>query len=145
MSRLKGVSKARARSRQRPDILDAKTVAAISETVDQVHKAGRENIDRMIKRRSGLLRRRYRKQVRSRTKTGLVGYITKSARKAAFYARFVHDGTRYAEARPFHDLAVFQHEGAHRRKMRKALGLALSDAAAPSGLARTGRGKVTGV
>lgn len=145
MSRLKGVTKARARARQRPDILDQKAVAAISDTVDEVHQAGRANIDSMVKRRSGLLRRRYRKQVRKNTKTGLVGYITKSARKAAFYARFVHDGTKFATGRPFHDLAVARFEAAHRRKMRKALGQTLSGAAAPSGLARTGRGRVRGV
>lgn len=122
MSRLKGVTKARARARQRPDILDQKTQAAISDTVDEVHQAGRANIDSMVKRRSGLLRRRYRKQVRKNTKTGLVGYITKSAHRAAFYARFVHDGTKFATARPFHDLAVAQTEGAYVRRMRRALG-----------------------
>lgn len=145
MSRLKGITSARTRARQRPSILDQKAVAAISETVDEVHQAGRANIDSMVKRRSGLLRRRYRKQVRKNIKTGLVGYITKSARKAAFYARFVHDGTKFATARPFHDLAVAQFETAHRLKMRKALGQTLSSAASPSGLARTGRGRVRGV
>lgn len=122
MSRLKGATKARARARQRPDILDRQTVAAISDTVDDVHQAGRANISNMVKRRSGLLRRRYRKSVRKQTKTGKVGYITKSAQRAAFYARFVHDGTKFITARPFHDLAVAQAEGAHVRRMRRALG-----------------------
>lgn len=122
MSRLKGVAKARARARKRPDFLDQKTVAAISETVDEVHRLGRANIDSMITRRSGLLRRRYRKTVLKRTKTGKVGYFTRSAQRAAFYARFVHDGTKFATARPFHDLAVAQTEGAYFRRMRRALG-----------------------
>lgn len=122
MSRLKGAVKARARARQRPDILDRQVAAAISDTVDEVHQAGRANIDSMVKRRSGLLRRRYRKQVRRNAMTGLVGYITKSAQRAAFYARFVHDGTKFVTARPFHDLAVAQTKGAYVRRMRLALG-----------------------
>jgi hypothetical protein len=145
MSRLKGTKQARARARQRPDILDQKTVAAISDTVDEVHQAGRNNIDNMVKRRKGLLRRRYTKSVRKAKKVGLVGYITKSARRAAFYARFVHDGTKFAASRPFHDLAVAEQEGPHKRRMRSALQKTISGAASPSGLAKTGRGKVSGV
>ncbi len=145
MSRLKGVKKARARARQRPNILDQKTVSAISETVDAVYQEGRTNIDTMVTRRSGLLRRRYSKAVRKRQKLGLVGYITKSARRKAFYARFVHDGTRFAPARPFHDLAVATQEAPHSLRMRKALRQTMSTAAAPSSLAKTGRGNVRGV
>lgn len=145
MSRLKGVAGARARARARPDILDQKIVVAISETVEAVHQAGRSNIDSMVKRRSGLLRRRYRKQVRKSQKTGLVGYISKSARRAAFYARFVHDGTRYATARPFHDLAVADQQHPHSRRMKAALRRTITTAAGPSGLARNGRGRVRGV
>lgn len=122
MSQLKGVKKARARVRKLPDALDQKAVSAISDTVTEVHKAGRANIDNMVKRRSGVLRRRYMKSVRKQTKTGKVGYISKAARRAAFYARFVHDGTKLAAARPFHDLAVAETEGAYVRRMRRALG-----------------------
>lgn len=121
MSRLKGVSGARRRARRRPTVLDQKVVSAISDTVDDVHREGRLNIDAMVQRKTGLLRRKYRKYVRKQTKTGQVGYLTPSARRSAFYARFVHDGTKAAGARPFHDLAVLQHEAAHRRRMRRAL------------------------
>lgn len=121
MSRLRGVKRARANARARPDILDQLSVKAITETVDAVHQAGRANIDSMVKRRRGLLRRRYGKSVRKSQKLGMVGYVTKAARRAAFYARFVHDGTKTAASRPFHDLAVAEQDGPHNRRMRNAL------------------------
>lgn len=141
MSRVKGFKGARARARRRPDELDAHVEGAIAETVEAVHRTGRSNIDAMVKRRSGLLRRRYRKQVRGGQLAGVVGYISASARRAAFYARFVHDGTKYAAARPFHDLSVAQHAASHSRRMHRAL----RTIAGPSGLARNGRGRVRGV
>lgn len=121
MSRLRGVKRARARAKRRPDALDRLVVAAISETVDDVHQAARTNIDSMITGRSGLLRRSYRKRVRKRQKTGAVGYLTRAARKKAFYARFVHDGTKNSSAKPFHDLAVAQGAASHARRMKRAL------------------------
>ncbi len=141
MSRARGFRGARRRAKARPGLLDKVTVDAIGDTVDAVHGAGRANIAAMVKRRSGLLRRRYSKTVRKAKQTGLVGYITRSARRAAFYARFVHDGTRYTSARPFHDLAVAEQAPKHKRRMRRALSLA----AGPSSLGRNGRGRVRGV
>ena len=76
---------------------------------------------------------------------GLVGYISRVARRSAFYARFVHDGTATAEALPFHDLALAEQDAPHRRRMNKALSQVISGTAGPSTLAKTGRGKVTGV
>lgn len=130
MSGLRGITKARARARQRPDILDQKVVAAISDTVDEVHQAGRANIDSMVKRRSGLLRRNYKKSVQKSRVTGKVGLFGESADKkkgiggkpAVVYGRFIHDGTKFISARPFHQLAVARVDVAHARRMRRALG-----------------------
>jgi hypothetical protein len=144
MTRASGFKGARSRARARPDILDKQATLAITETVDVVHRTGRTNIDAMVKRRTGLLRRRYRKTVRKAQILGLVGYFTASARRAAFYARFVHDGTRYITARPFHDLAVAEYETSHSRRMRKALRQSLA-LASPSRLGRSGRGRVRGI
>ncbi|MEP4195979.1 MAG: hypothetical protein ABJL99_10130 [Aliishimia sp.] len=145
MSRLVGVKRARKRASGRNDALDRHVVSAISGTVDVVHVIGRSNIDAMVKRRSGLLRRRYSKTVRKAQMLGIVGYITPAARRSAFYARFVHDGTRYITARPFHDLAVAEAAISHSRRMRKALSSAISTSGSPSSLARNGRGKVGGI
>jgi len=145
VSRLKGVAGARRRARARADLIDDNAIEAIGETVDAVHRAGLANIDNMIKRRSGRLRRRYRKTIRKTKGQGLVGYISAAARRDAFYARFVHDGTRYILARPFHDLAVLEQDGPHSRRMRRALRKTISLAGSPSSLGRTGRGRMRGV
>ena len=141
--RVSGVSRARAKSATRVRALDVNVAKAISETVDEVHRAGLENIDAMTSKRSGRLRKWYRKSIRSKGARGLVGYLTRKARgkDGAFYARFVHDGTSKARARPFHDHAVLEVEGRHRGRMRAALARALSGKAAPGALARTGGGQ----
>lgn len=125
MSRLKGVSGARRRAQARPAILDRLATAAIAETVDAVHADGIANINAMFKRRSGRLRRLYRRKMRAKQKTGQVGYVTPYARRKAFYGRFLHDGTRDLPARPFHDMAVATHEVAHRKRMLRAHRLTL--------------------
>ena len=135
-----GYKQARANSAARVRALNVHMAQAISETVDDVHQAGRENIDAMTTQRSGRLRKWYRKSIRLKGARGLVGYLTRTARgkTGAFYARFVHDGTSKTQARPFHDHAVLEVEGKHAGRMRAALARALSGKAAPSGLARTG-------
>ena len=140
--RVSGVSRARAKSATRVRVLDIEMAKALSETVDEVHQAGLENIDAMTSRRSGRLRKWYRKSIRSKGTRGLVGYLSRKARgkEGAFYARFVHDGTSKARARPFHDHAVLEVEGRHRGRMRAALARALSRKAAPGALAKTGGG-----
>ncbi len=122
-----GFRKARAKSAARVRALDVNVAKAISETVDEVHQAGRENIDAMTTKRSGRLRKWYRKSIRSKGARGLVGYLTRKARggDGAFYARFVHDGTSKTKARPFHDHAVLEVEGKHAGRMRAALARAL--------------------
>ena len=141
--RASGFTKGRRRSASRVRALDANVLRAIEKTVDEVHQAGLENIDAMTSRRSGRLRKWYRKSIRSKGARGLVGYLTRKARgkDGAFYARFVHDGTSKAKARPFHDHAVLEVEGKHAGRMRAALARALSGKAAPGALARTGGGQ----
>ncbi|XAT57851.1 hypothetical protein GN241_11055 [Rhodobacteraceae bacterium IMCC1335] len=139
--RVSGHKQSRARSRRRSKAVDANVAAAISETVVDVHRAGVENIDAMVSKRSGRLRKFYKKSLRAKGTRGLVGYVSAKARRAAFYARFVHDGTSRQKARPFHDHAVLEFEGKHTGRMRAALRKALSGRASPSGLARTGGGR----
>lgn len=138
MSRLKGVRAARARARRRPDKLAEHALHEIKQTVDDVHSSGRQNIDATVKRRRGALRRFYSKSVKSNALTGSVGYLTRTSRRKAFYARFVHDGTKTATARPFHDQAVFEHELSHSMRMRGALKAVLNSSTSPSALGRTG-------
>ncbi|WP_216671389.1 hypothetical protein, partial [Mangrovicoccus sp. HB161399] len=95
------------------------------------------NIGSMTTRRTGKLRSWYRKSLRKAKVSGFVGYISAKARSAAYYARFVHDGTLRQDARPFHERAVDANASDHSFEMRQALRNALS-AAAPGSLARTG-------
>ena len=136
--RSSGFKRARSNTRKRVAALDDHTRKAIAETVGEVHRAGLENIDATVGKKSGRLRRFYKKSLRANGAKGLVGYISAKARRAAFYARFVHDGTARTKARPFHDHAVLEFEGKHAGRMRAALKRALSGKAAPGGLARSG-------
>jgi hypothetical protein len=139
--RAKGFKTARRKSRQRVEKLDANVGDAIEATVTDVHATGRENIGAMLRKISGKLFDGYGKRISKKGHRGLVGYVTRRARENAFYARFVHDGTANAKAFPFHDLAVLEHEGRHKKRMRDASLKALDDRASPSSLARTGRGR----
>lgn len=109
-----------------PSVLAERAGEGVAETVREVRGLGRDNIRAMVRRRSGRLLRFYNSTVsRGAVIVGRVGYITERARDQAFYARFIHDGTRSIEARPFHDRAVDQYETGHARAMRQALGKAL--------------------
>ena len=145
MSRATGFAKARRKSAQRVKKLDAGVTAGISQTVDDVHRTGLENMDSMVARKSGRLRRGYRKRITGKGLRGLVGYLSAAARRSAFYARFVHDGTATAKARPYHDTAVLEHEGRHRDRMRGANAIALDDRASPSSTGRSGGGRERGI
>ena len=136
--RATGFRKARAKSRRRSEALDANVRVAIAETVTEVRRDGLDNLASMTKKRSGTLVRNYKKALRKGGMVGLVGYITARARDAAFYARFIHDGTSRIKARPFHDQAVLAAEGRRNLRMRAALSRALSGRASPSSLGRTG-------
>lgn len=140
MSRSTGFKTARKKSVKRVGRLDDKAADAIQETVSEVHTAGRENIDSMLRKISGKLRRGYAKKMSKKSLKGLVGYVNSRARQTAFYARFVHDGTSNAKAFPFHDQAVLEFEGKHRARMGRALSDALDDRASPSGTGRSGGG-----
>lgn len=141
MTRVSGFKRARKKSKRRVGRLDGAVIAAIGETVDDVHRAGLENIDAMTNKKSGRLRRFYRKKLSPTSLKGLVGYFSAAARRSAFYARFVHDGTSKSKARPYHDDAVLEHEGRHRARMRQANEIALDDRASPSGTGRSGGGR----
>ncbi|UWQ77357.1 hypothetical protein [Leisingera sp. M658] len=141
MTRARGFKTARRKSRQRVEKLDIAVAGAIGQTVDEVHRAGLENIDAMVAKKTGRLRRFYSKRLVEKSLKGMVGYITGAARRSAFYARFVHDGTAKTKARPFHDHAVLEFEGKHRTRMQQANSIALDDRAAPSGTGRSGGGK----
>ncbi|WP_208348702.1 hypothetical protein [Pseudaestuariivita rosea] len=123
--RAKGFKRARARVRRSVSALEEASLDALAETVDAVHRAGRQNIQAMVRRRSGRLSRFYRKSISRARKLGRVGYLTRRARREAFYARFVHDGTRRLQARPFHDQAVAQEDAPHLRRMGRAVRKAL--------------------
>lgn len=137
MSRMTGAKGAVTRARRRPAALETAALGQIAETVSAVQRAGLDNIDSMTTRRSGRLRGWYRKAVRRASVSGFVGYISARARRAAFHARFVHDGTATARARPFHEDAVEETAPIHAVGMRQALRAALRKTS-PSSLARTG-------
>lgn len=120
MSRARGFSNARRKSQNRVRRLDSEVTAGIAKTVEDVHRTGEENMDLMVKHKSGRLKRGYRKRLTGRGLRGLVGYLSAAARRSVFYAKFVHDGTATARARPFHDDAVLEHEVQHRQRMRNA-------------------------
>lgn len=121
MSRIKGIRAGRRRVAAMPTVLAVLAREGIAETVNEVRGKGRENIRAMVRRRSGKMLRFYNSSVsRGAIITGRVGYITDRARDQAFYARFIHDGTRHIAARPFHDMAVEETEIGHRQRMRQA-------------------------
>lgn len=139
MSRMTGAKGAVRRAKARPAALDDAAMRQITSTVTAVHSLGRANLDSMTVKRSGLLRGWYRKSIRKASISGFVGYVSARARRAAWYARFVHDGTAVAAARPFHADAVEEVGPVHEAGMRSAVGDAIKRTS-PSGLARTGGG-----
>lgn len=137
MSRMRGARRAAARMRRLPDALEDAALEEIRETVNAVHREGRANIDAMVKSRTGKLRRYYSKFTSKAKMKGVVGYRTAKAKNEAFYARFVHDGTASAAAKPFHDSAVEAEYAKHSQRMRRAL-RKVTQSNAPGRLGRTG-------
>lgn len=122
MSRMIGIRKRRAAQRSAPSILAQAVRGHLAEIVRTVEADGKSNMDAMVKRRSGALKRYYRSSVSGGALlVGRVGYLTPRARKNAFYARFLNDGTRDMPARPFHDNAVEDNLDHHVDGMRAAL------------------------
>lgn len=113
--------------REAPEELRENIVAALKETVTAVHARGKANIQSTFKRRTGALLRNYKRTVRKKSLTALVGYITKAGRRDAFYARFLHDGTRSMPARPFHGNAVEAEKEADTRRHIEARDKVLRD------------------
>lgn len=106
MSRMTGVREFRAALKRAPNDLRENVLQAVTETVNGVHRRGKANIASMTTKRTGELSRNYRKGISRKTLSGRVGYLSAKARAAAFYARFVNDGTAKMQARPFHTNAV---------------------------------------
>ncbi|WP_118138602.1 HK97 gp10 family phage protein [Oceanicella sp. SM1341] len=132
MSKVTGIRAQRSRMKRLTTAVQEEVADAIAETLDEVHAAGLAQLDAMVTRRTGRLRRYYRKSFRRGKLEGLVGYISAKARDEAFYARFVHDGTEDMAARPWHDTAIEEVAPDHAGRMQRA---------APSSLARTGGGR----
>ena len=131
MSKVKGVSSAVRSLRTFKAALRVEAGDTVRETVEETYSAARANIEALGIGRTppgkghkgprGQLRRQYRKSVTKNGVKGRVGYISAAARKKAFYARFVHDGTAKAPGRPFHDLAVDESEPRFAARARQAM------------------------
>lgn len=141
VSRMRGTRRAAQRIRRMPDALEDAALEGIRETVNAVHREGRGNIDAMVNKRTGKLRRYYSKLTSRAKMAGTVGYRTAKAKNEAFYARFVHDGTANTTAKPFHDSAVEAEYARHSQRMRRAL-QKVANSASPSTLGRTGGRRV---
>lgn len=123
--RASGFRQARRKSAARKAAIDPNAAAGIRETVEEVHREGRANINAMTTKRTGRLLRGYKKAIREGGAVGLVGYVSAAARRVAHYARFINDGTSKMQARPFHDQAVNSEAGNHAKRMRRAQQAAL--------------------
>ncbi len=119
-SRIVGARKWQRAMKQLPDDLRANVADALKETVDAVHARGKANIASMLTRRSGELEKNYRRSVSKKSLKGRVGYLSRKAASAAFYARFVDGGTINMAARPFHTNAVEAEREHGERRMREA-------------------------
>lgn len=115
-----GARRFQAAIRKAPDDLKKIVADELRETVNAVHAKGRANLAAMVTPRSGALERNYRKSLSKKTLTGRVGYLSAKAKRAAFYARFINDGTRKMAARPFHTNAVESEKEQHQRRMLRA-------------------------
>lgn len=138
MSKIKGVKSVRAALRKSSPALRREMGGVIAGTVEGVATSARANIEAMVgtsekpyvmvkgvKMRRRLLRRLYKTWTSKGALKGRVGYITPAARRAAYYARFVHDGTAHSASRPFHQNAVDQHKPGFNRGASEALRRAL--------------------
>lgn len=120
MSEMLGIREYRAVLKKAPAELRAEVFEAIGTTVNGVHARAKSNIRTMVKRRTGVLEKNYRKYVSRQNLTGRVGYLSSAARAAAFYAGFVNDGTQNAPAKPFHTNAVEAEKELDTARMMKA-------------------------
>lgn len=105
-SKMTGVREFRAALKRAPNDLRDEVLTAVTTTVNGVHAKGKANIASMTTKRTGELSRNYRKGISRKQLSGRVGYLSAKARGAAFYARFVNDGTSKMQARPFHTNAI---------------------------------------
>lgn len=139
MSRMLGVREFRGALKRAPAELRGLAADGIAATVAEVHARGRANVEAMaigtspkpVQKRKGkqyprrVLRRHYRKSVSRKRLVGKVGYLTRKARREAYYVRFVHNGTAKMAARPFHARAVEASASADEKRMVRARDIAL--------------------
>lgn len=126
MSRMHGIREYRAALKRAPAHLRDGVGDAVKQTTEAVHARGKANIDSMTTARTGELRRNYRRSFSKTSLKGRVGYLSAKARDAAFYARFVNDGTVKMAARPFHTNAIEAERDADTARMVKARDRVLS-------------------
>lgn len=118
--RNQGVSTVRAQLQAAPQRIREQVADAVGRSADETRAEALALIDARFERRSGALRRLYRVSKRRKSLQADVGYLTRAARRRAFYARFLHDGTETIAAYPFHDLAVDKVMRRHLRRMLRA-------------------------
>lgn len=119
-SRITGIREYRAALKRAPAHLREEVFEAVKDTTESVHARGKANITSMTVRRTGILYRNYRRSLSKASLRGRVGYLSESARDAAFYARFINDGTVKMAARPFHTNAVEAEREADTARMVRA-------------------------
>ncbi|MEL6980670.1 MAG: hypothetical protein AAGM38_18675 [Pseudomonadota bacterium] len=125
-SKIRGVIELRRALRKAPEAMRDVVREEIGDTVEDVHRDGLRLMDAMVTRRSGVLRKHYKaKRPSAKGFKGWVGYRGKRAIRAAYYARWVHDGTVKTPSRPFHYRAEQRHLIRFRRAMRLAASHAL--------------------
>lgn len=105
-SKTLGIREFRAALKRLPEDMRREVFEAVSKTAKGVHQKGRANIASMTTKRSGDLSRLYRVGLSRKALSARVGYLSEKSRGAAFYARFINDGTSKMQARPFHTNAV---------------------------------------
>lgn len=107
LSKIIGVAEARQALRNAPKYIRFLAADVIEDVIKSTHLDAKANMNSMgIKKKSGNLSRFYRRSINKKKLTGRVGLLSSRARKKAFYARFINDGTEKMTARPFHTAAV---------------------------------------
>ncbi len=106
-SRVQGARELRAKLRRMPDALREEVRAVNAYTAEATHARGLQLMDDFgIGNVTGTLRKQYRWKVSRDGLSARVGYLTKAARRRAYYAMFLHNGTRFIVSRPWHQTAV---------------------------------------
>ena len=140
-SKLSGARRVRKAVREAPVAVQRAIVEELQAVGEAVHAEGLANMDaafgtsekgfvevRGKRYPRQQVRRRYTLRIAPRALRVRIGYLTPSAQRAAYYARFLHDGTRFFQGSFFHMRAVERGEVifelragvAFKRALRKA-------------------------